>query len=101
MSASNLLVEDGRLRAVIDFGCSGVGDPACDLTIAWTFFSGASRDEFRGGLALDEDTWARGRGWALWKVLITLLKALTIDSEAAAVTRHLIEEVLTEHETIR
>ncbi len=68
---SNLLVQNGRLSAVLDFGCSAVGDPACDLAIAWTFFAGESRRAFRDGLALDEDTWARGRGWALWKALIT------------------------------
>ena len=72
VSASNLIVVAGKLHAVIDFGCSAVGDPACDLVMAWTFFDGESRDEFRHGLHLDEDTWARGRGWALWKALITL-----------------------------
>jgi aminoglycoside phosphotransferase (APT) family kinase protein len=68
---SNLLVRDGRLCAVLDFGCSAVGDPACDLAIAWTFFTGDGRRAFRDALALDEGTWARGRGWALWKALIT------------------------------
>jgi aminoglycoside phosphotransferase (APT) family kinase protein len=72
VSPSNLLVADGKLHAVIDFGCSAVGDPACDLVMAWTFFAGDSRDEFRRCLHLDEETWARGRGWALWKALITL-----------------------------
>jgi aminoglycoside phosphotransferase (APT) family kinase protein len=71
---SNLLVVNGRLNAVLDFGCSAVGDPACDLAIAWTFFAGESRRAFRGALALDEGTWARGRGWALWKALITHAK---------------------------
>ena len=71
--ASNMLVdEEGRLAVVIDFGCTGIGDPACDLTIAWTFLEGASREPFRAGLALDEAPWPRARGWALWKALITL-----------------------------
>ncbi|HVX43914.1 MAG TPA: phosphotransferase, partial [Mycobacteriales bacterium] len=69
---SNLLVADGRLAAVIDFGCCGVGDPACDLVMAWTNFSGKSYDTFRQGVPVDETTWARGRGWALWKALITI-----------------------------
>lgn len=73
---SNLLVQDGRLCAVLDFGCSAVGDPACDLAIAWTYFHGESRRAFRRGLALDEGTWARGRGWALWKALITHAKVV-------------------------
>src|SRR5262249_42112900 len=67
----NLLVRDGRLAAVIDFGCSGVGDPACDLAIAWTLFARESRARFRAALDVDAQTWARGRGWTLWKALIT------------------------------
>ena len=71
-AASNLLVADGRLRAVLDFGCAAVGDPACYGVMAWTFFTGESSDVFRTGLPFDGATWARGRGWALWKALITL-----------------------------
>ena len=74
VTASNLLVVGGRLSAVIDFGCSAVGDPACDTVMAWTFFHGESRHAFREQLGLDEGTWARGRGWALWKALITLAR---------------------------
>lgn len=74
VAASNLLVAEGTLRAVIDFGCAAVGDPACDLVIAWTFFTGESKDVFRDGLRLDDATWARGRGWTLWKALITMVK---------------------------
>ena len=72
VGASNLLVAEGELRAVIDFGCAAIGDPACDLVMAWTFFDGKSREAFRRGLSFDDATWARGRGWALWKALITL-----------------------------
>jgi aminoglycoside phosphotransferase (APT) family kinase protein len=68
----NLLVSAGRLSAVIDFGTSGVGDPACDFAIAWTLFSGESRVAFRQALDLDDETWARGRAWTLWKALITV-----------------------------
>jgi aminoglycoside phosphotransferase (APT) family kinase protein len=71
VASGNLLVRDGRLAAVIDFGSSGVGDPACDVVIAWTFLSGPSRDRFRADLDVDAATWSRGRGWALWKALIT------------------------------
>ena len=55
----NLLVEQGRLSAVIDFGGLGVGDPACDLMIAWSLFSGESREVFRAALGVDDATWAR------------------------------------------
>ncbi|GAB2978154.1 aminoglycoside phosphotransferase family protein [Saccharothrix stipae] len=83
----NLLVDGGKLTAVIDFGTSGVGDPACDLVIAWTMFSGESRRAFREAVELDEATWARARGWALWKALIVLA-----DGHDGA--RDVIEEVL-------
>jgi aminoglycoside phosphotransferase (APT) family kinase protein len=72
MAPSNLLVLDGRLSAVIDFGTCGTGDPACDLVLAWTFLDAESRDAFRRRLAVDSGTWTRGRGWALWKALLTL-----------------------------
>jgi aminoglycoside phosphotransferase (APT) family kinase protein len=71
VACGNLLVANGKLCAVIDFGSSAVGDPACDLVIAWTEFSGESREAFRTALSLDDDTWSRARGWALWKALIT------------------------------
>lgn len=69
VSESNLLVRDGRLAAVIDFGSSGVGDPACDLAMAWTFFARSEREIFRRGVELDTATWRRARGWSLWKAL--------------------------------
>jgi aminoglycoside phosphotransferase (APT) family kinase protein len=69
-SAGNLLIQDGRLSAIIDFGMVGVGDPACDLSIAWTLLGGESRRTFRAMLPLDPGTWARGRAWTLWKALI-------------------------------
>lgn len=72
ISVGNLLARDGRLSAVIDFGTCGVGDPACDLVIAWTWLAGAERRTFREAVGLDPDTWRRARGWALWKALITL-----------------------------
>lgn len=71
VAASNLLVTDGRLTSVIDFGCSAIGDPACDLVIAWTLFAGDSRRAFRDRMMLDDATWERARGWALWKALLT------------------------------
>ncbi|MBY0377839.1 MAG: aminoglycoside phosphotransferase family protein [Gammaproteobacteria bacterium] len=73
IAIGNLLVQNGKLCAVIDFGQLGIGDPACDLVIAWTLFTGKSRDAFKAALALDKDTWARSRGWALWKALIAPL----------------------------
>jgi len=92
VSAANLLVKRGRLSAVIDFGCSGVGDPACDLTIAWTLFSGESREAFRAALPVDGATWARGRGWALWKGLITLAEHINTNPLEAGKARRAIDK---------
>ncbi len=94
VAAGNLLIRDGRLAAVIDFGCSGVGDPACDVVIAWTLLSGDSRKAFRAALPADRATWARGRGWALWKGLITLAGHLDTDPSKADEDRRIIGEVL-------
>jgi aminoglycoside phosphotransferase (APT) family kinase protein len=97
VSSGNLLVQKGRLSAVIDFGSSGVGDPACDLTIAWTLLDGESRQAFRSALPTDDATWARGRGWAIWKALITLAKRDSSGLEAVQV-RRVIAEVLADHD---
>ncbi|MHB1683868.1 MAG: aminoglycoside phosphotransferase family protein [Bacilli bacterium] len=97
VAAANLLVKRGRLSAVIDFGCSGVGDPACDLTMAWTLFSGESREAFCAGLPMDDATWARGRGWALWKGLITLAEHINTNPSEAGNARRVIDEVLIDH----
>ena len=97
VAAGNLLVRDGRLAAVIDFGCCAVGDPACDLVIAWTMLAGESREAFRAGLPLDAGCWARGRGWALWKALIMLAKAPRVDLASANQVERIIADVIADH----
>jgi aminoglycoside phosphotransferase (APT) family kinase protein len=72
LSPGNVLIQNGKVSAIIDFGSCGVGDPACDLAIAWSGLERSARAAFRHSLPLDPDTWERGRGWALWKALITL-----------------------------
>ena len=94
VAAGNLLIRGGQLSAVIDFGSSGVGDPACDLAIAWTLFTGESREAFRAALPLDDATWARGRGWTLWKALITLAALPGTSSREASTSQRIIEDVL-------
>lgn len=71
IAPGNLLVQNGHLSGVIDFGILGTGDPSCDLAMAWTFFDKESRDVFIKSMNLDKDTWNRSKGWALWKALIT------------------------------
>ena len=76
VAPGNLLLDDaGQLSAVIDFGTCGVGDPACDLAVAWTLLTDDARQRFRDALAVDRATWTRGRGWALWKALATCASA--------------------------
>jgi aminoglycoside phosphotransferase (APT) family kinase protein len=68
----NLLVVEGRLSAVIDWGGLNVGDPACDLQPAWNLFAGESRMRFRAELEVDDASWLRGRGWALYQAVSAL-----------------------------
>ncbi|MFE9060867.1 aminoglycoside phosphotransferase family protein [Streptomyces violaceusniger] len=90
----NLLVTDGRLSAVIDFGTAGVGDPACDLIPAWNLLPASVREDFRSALGADDATWARGRGWALSMALIQLPYYRDTNPTMAANARHVIHEVL-------
>lgn len=94
LSPENLLVHEGVLSAVIDFGGLCVGDPACDLTIAWTLFTGESRAVFRAALGVDDATWARGRGWALSVALIALPYYLDTNPVIVRNARRAIQEVL-------
>lgn len=98
LSTGNILLKDGRLTAVIDFGGMGVGDPACDLVIAWTFLTPESRKIFKSKLNLDSETWARARGWALWKALITLVPLKDENSSEALKNQKIIKTILAEHE---
>lgn len=97
ISTGNLLVQEGKLSAVIDFGQLAIGDPACDLAIAWTLFKGESREVFRNTLLLDADTWARGRAWTLWKFLIVAAGLTEWNAMEALEPLRIIDEVLTDH----
>jgi aminoglycoside phosphotransferase (APT) family kinase protein len=68
----NWLVRDGRIRGVIDWGAMGVGDPACDVMVAWKLHSPEARDAFRAALPTDDATWERARGWALSQAVAIL-----------------------------
>ncbi len=96
--AGNLLVRDGRLTGVIDWSCMGVGDPACDLIVGWNLLPPEARGAFRARLAVDDATWARGRGWALSIALIALPYYKDTNPGFAATARHLISEVLADYQ---
>ncbi|MFD3326871.1 aminoglycoside phosphotransferase family protein [Streptomyces sp. NPDC058701] len=92
----NLLVEGGRLTAVIDFGCAGAGDPACDLFPAWNLLPAGAREVFRAALDVDDAAWRRGRGRTLSQALIALPHYRLTNPSMARNARHVIHETLTE-----
>ena len=94
LHATNLLARHGTLSAVIDFGCLGVGDPACDLMPAWIYLTADTREAFREAAACDDAAWARGRGWALSVGLIALPYYETSNPVFAGIARHAIAEAL-------
>jgi len=94
LAPGNLLVVDGRLSAVIDFGCLGVGDPACDAIVAWNLLTAETRNAYRAALRVDDDTWDRGRGWALSVALIQLPYYDSRSPVLAAGARYTLNEVL-------
>lgn len=72
LDARNWLVRNGRIGGVIDWGAMGVGDPACDVMVAWKLHSAAARDAFRVALPVDDATWERARGWVVWQAVAAL-----------------------------
>jgi spectinomycin phosphotransferase len=97
ISLANLLIHDDILIAVIDFGGMAVGDPACDLAIAWTFFTGESRKVFRTAINLDEATWARARAWALWKAIIVAAGICETNNIEGRECWQIIDELITDY----
>jgi aminoglycoside phosphotransferase (APT) family kinase protein len=97
LQAGNLLAMDGRLSAVIDFGCLGVGDPACDVTAAWLYLPTEARATFRDELEVDDATWARGRGWALSLGLGAVTYYERSNPVLAGIARRAIHAVLADH----
>jgi aminoglycoside phosphotransferase (APT) family kinase protein len=90
----NLLVRGGRLRAVIDFGAVGVGDPATDVIAAWSVFGPAGREAFRAALGVDGGTWERARGIALHQAAVIIPYYAKTNRGFVALARRTIEEVL-------
>lgn len=96
VATGNILVQNGKLSGVIDFGGVGIGDPACDLVIAWTFLKGKSREIFIKEMSLDADTWLRAKAWALWKATYERCNLQDKTSIYALKQEHLIENLLLE-----
>lgn len=90
----NILMDGRKLSAIIDFGGMALGDPACDLVIAWTYLSEKPRNIFMSKMDMDEDTWLRARAWALWKATFELCHIRDKNSTEAKAQKCIIENVL-------
>jgi aminoglycoside phosphotransferase (APT) family kinase protein len=95
LDSRNLLATDGRLSGVVDWGGLGVGDPACDVMVAWKMLTPAARETFRAALAIDDATWARSKGWALSQA-VNALSYYTLETNAVLVeeSRRWLADVL-------
>jgi aminoglycoside phosphotransferase (APT) family kinase protein len=94
LMAGNVLVEDGRLAAVIDFGCLAVGDPAVDVMAAWALFEPDARARFRDAVGADDAMWERAAGWALSVGAIALPYYLHTQPMMTRQNRTMIEQVM-------
>jgi aminoglycoside phosphotransferase (APT) family kinase protein len=90
----NILIDRGKLSAVIDFGGIAVGDPACDLVIAWTYLSGKAREIFISEMDMEQDTLLRARAWALWKATFELCQIADKNSSEAKTQKIIIDEAI-------
>lgn len=93
-AVGNMLMDGGKLSAIIDFGGTAVGDPACDLVIAWTYLSGKAREIFMKEMDMDQDTWLRASAWALWKATFELCQISDKTSLEAILQKRIIEDVI-------
>ena len=74
LHSANVVVREGRIRAVIDFGDITSGDPAVDLAIGWMLFDETALGVFRSSAGtVDDATWSRAQAWALHFALLYLL----------------------------
>ncbi|MBX9977222.1 MAG: aminoglycoside phosphotransferase family protein [Alphaproteobacteria bacterium] len=96
LHGGNLLVNHGRLCAVIDFGMMGIGDPACDIMVAWTLLSNEARKVFRKNLTVDDAIWERGWGWALSFGVVALAYYRDKNPILSSIARYTINEVLSD-----
>jgi aminoglycoside phosphotransferase (APT) family kinase protein len=100
LSPGNVLIDQGRLHAVIDFGAFGVGDPTVDLVVAWNLLPAAARPILRAALDVDDATWARGRGWALSIAVIQLPYYVQTNPALAANSRHVLEQIIADQHLV-
>ncbi len=93
-AVGNMLMDGGKCSAVIDFGGAAIGNPACDLVIAWTYLSGKTRKTFISKMNMDPNTCLRARAWALWKATFELCQIADKNSSDALFQKRMIDEVI-------
>jgi aminoglycoside phosphotransferase (APT) family kinase protein len=84
LDARNVLVRDGRLAGVLDWGGVGIGDPAVDVMAVWKLVARVDRDRFHAALDVDDATWLRAKGWAVSQA-VTALRYYTLETNPALV----------------
>lgn len=93
----NVLVSDGRLRAVIDWGGIGAGDPAQDLDPAWSVLDRAGAEAFADSVDADGATWLRAAGFALEQAIGGIVYYTPRGHPLADVMRRTLDRLLSEH----
>lgn len=94
MASGNILIQDGTLSAVIDFGGMAIGDPASDLVIAYTLFKNKSKVIFQNNMNLDDNTWLRAKAWALRKATFELCQMKDLSTEKTLIQKDIIQKIL-------
>lgn len=94
MAAGNILIQDGTLSAVIDFGGMAIGDPACDLVIAWTLLKNKSKVIFQNNMNLDDNTWLRAKAWEPRKATFELCQMKDLSTEKTLIQKGIIQKIL-------
>lgn len=98
LHAGNLLVKNKKLVGIVDFGLAGVGDPACDLMVAWTLLNKSSRKTFQSIVGLDADTWQRALGWALFLGIVGYPYYKKTNLEFASIAKKALDQVIEDQE---
>ena len=93
----NILIKEGRLSGIIDFSCMGLGDPSCDLIVAWNLLGASDRTLFRELLQVDEGTWRRGQAWALSQSLLILPYYKNTNPDLVAIANYTLGEIFADY----
>jgi aminoglycoside phosphotransferase (APT) family kinase protein len=98
---TNLLVNHGRISAVLDFGSAGAGDPAHDLIPAWSLFGEKGRRVFRQQVRADADAWGRARGYALHQAALIIPYYRDTNPGFVSLAMQTMREILQDDEAAR